>query len=223
MALSLSGRMLSMSLHKRGYFRWRRRAVCALLAELLLSTGVVNHQPAVENHDEAVARGLLRYCPICDGAEDQDKRIAVIGNSERSLIELEFLRTYSKDVTLIAVNADAKQLFAEKGVRAQSPPRRFWIEGDTVFVEIDGLHATFDVMYAFLGVTPGARLAAALGVEISIDGSIVADAHQRTNVEGVYAAGDVVKALDQINVAIGHAAIAATAIHNSLREEDSMN
>jgi thioredoxin reductase (NADPH) len=42
------------------------------------------------------------------------------------------------------------------------------------------------------------------------------DEHLRTNVPGLYAAGDIVKALNQISVAVGHAAIAATDIHNSL-------
>ena len=41
-----------------------------------------------------------------------------------------------------------------------------------------------------------------------------------TNVEGLYAAGDVVQGLDQISVACGQAAIAATAIHNRLRDRD---
>ena len=50
------------------------------------------------------------------------------------------------------------------------------------------------------------------------DGCLLVDAHQRTTVAGVYAAGDVVLSLDQISVAMGQAAIAATAIHNDLRE-----
>ena len=45
---------------------------------------------------------------------------------------------------------------------------------------------------------------------------VVVDRHQQTSVSGLYAAGDVVAALNQLSVATGHAAIAATAIHNSL-------
>jgi thioredoxin reductase (NADPH) len=45
------------------------------------------------------------------------------------------------------------------------------------------------------------------------------DAHQRTSIPRIYAAGDVVHELSQISVAIGHAAIAATDIHNGLAEE----
>ena len=47
-------------------------------------------------------------------------------------------------------------------------------------------------------------------------GDLVVDAHQQTSVPGIYAAGDVVDALNQITVAVGQAAIAATAMHNAL-------
>ena len=80
----------------------------------------------------------------------------------------------------------------------------------------DGAVHRFDVMYAALGVDPVAALAAGLGAELDPLGNIVADAHGRTRVQHLYAAGDVVRALDQIGVAVGQAAIAATAVHNSL-------
>jgi len=42
------------------------------------------------------------------------------------------------------------------------------------------------------------------------------DSHQQTTMPGLYAVGDVVKALNQMSVGVGHAATAATAIHNRL-------
>ncbi|MEA2951075.1 MAG: thioredoxin reductase, partial [Alphaproteobacteria bacterium] len=56
----------------------------------------------------------------------------------------------------------------------------------------------------------------ALGARENETGNIIVDDKQRTSIEGLYAAGDVVTDLHQISVATGHAAIAATAIHNSL-------
>ena len=53
-------------------------------------------------------------------------------------------------------------------------------------------------------------------------GALIVDRHQQTTVEGLYAAGDVVERLNQIAVAKGHAAIAATAIHNRLRGAGSI-
>jgi len=66
-------------------------------------------------------------------------------------------------------------------------------------------------------------LARELGVELSEEQCIVADIKQRTSVAGVYAAGDIVRSLDQISVAMGHAAIAAAALHNDLRQKDGQS
>ena len=54
----------------------------------------------------------------------------------------------------------------------------------------------------------------------SPDGRLVVDRHQQTGMEGLYAAGDVVDGLNQIAVAMGQAAIAVSAIHRRLRNED---
>ena len=69
---------------------------------VLLATGVVNHRPpGMEDalHDEALARGLLRYCPICDGYEVTDKRVGVIGTADHGTAEVIFLRGYTADLT----------------------------------------------------------------------------------------------------------------------------
>src|SRR5690606_39746750 len=72
---------------------------------VLLATGVVNHRPPLDaaTHDRAVAAGLLRYCPICDGYEQSGKRIAVLGGDRHGLAEAVFLRSYSRDVTLVSL------------------------------------------------------------------------------------------------------------------------
>jgi thioredoxin reductase (NADPH) len=57
---------------------------------------------------------------------------------------------------------------------------------------------------------------AKLGAETAECDKLVVDDHQRTTVPGLYAIGDVVRGLNQIAVAAGQAAIAATAIHNAL-------
>ena len=63
-------------------------------------------------------------------------------------------------------------------------------------------------------------LAETLGAQTGEDGRLVVDPHQQTTVPGLYAAGDVVRGLNQIVVASAEAAVAATDIHNRLREAD---
>jgi len=72
-------------------------------------------------------------------------------------------------------------------------------------------------VYAALGCRPHCELAEALGAGIDENRNIVVDEHCRTSVPRLYAAGDVVVGLDQLAVAVGHAAIVATTIHNDLR------
>ena len=62
------------------------------------------------------------------------------------------------------------------------------------------------------------KLAAEAGATTSADGCLVVDSHQRTNVPGLFAAGDVVKGLDQISHAMGEGGVAATAIRNHLAD-----
>ncbi|MGB9166553.1 MAG: FAD-dependent oxidoreductase, partial [Rhodomicrobium sp.] len=74
----------------------------------------------------------------------------------------------------------------------------------------------FDVMYSALGVRYRSGLAMALGAETDDMGALQIDCHSQTTVSGLYAAGDVAQGLNQIVVAMGQAAKAATHIHNSL-------
>ena len=59
--------------------------------------------------------------------------------------------------------------------------------------------------------------AASLGAECDANNSLRVDAHQQTTVAGLYAAGDIVRGLNQVVVAAAEAALAATNIHNRLR------
>ena len=80
----------------------------------------------------------------------------------------------------------------------------------------DGSAAEYDTLYPVLGCAPQSQLALRLGAARDAEGALVVDAHQQTSIDGLYAIGDVVSALNQISVAVGHAAIAATAVHNRL-------
>lgn len=192
---------------------------------VLLATGVVNNAPPVapEIHDAALARGLLRYCPICDGYEVTDKRIGVIGTGAHGLKEALFLRMYSPDVTLIApdgahglADEERHQLDEAGAVVRDGPCRSLHIDGDRIFVRLADETLAFDTVYPALGSVIRSELAVMLGAEASGDGCLIVDDHQRTSVPGLYAAGDVAKGLDQISHAMGEAGLAATTIRNDL-------
>ncbi len=195
---------------------------------ILLSTGVVNNRPEMDGaaHDEAVARGLLRYCPICDGYEVRDRRIAVLGSGDHGTKEALFLRGYSADVTLIAhdtmssLDSDCRNRLAAAKVRViETPPLRIEAGDGHIALTMPGEIRTFDTLYPALGSVVRSELAAQVGAELSEDGCLIVDKHQRTGVPGLYAAGDVVLGLDQISHAMGEGGVAATTIRNDLAEK----
>lgn len=187
---------------------------------LLLATGVRNVEPLMPGHDAAVRAGLIRYCPICDGHEVIGKRVGVLSNSARGVAEVEFLRTYAEAIELVATSETVAEKMSEQGaapgvlktMRTTEWGLRVGLSGGGV--------CDVDTLYCCLGVEPQTQLARALGVALAAEQTIEVDKRQRTNVAGAFAAGDVVHALDQIAVAFGHAAIAATTIHNDLRARD---
>jgi thioredoxin reductase (NADPH) len=194
---------------------------------VLLATGVVDHHPNLPGVEDAVRRALVRICPICDGFEAIGKRVAVIGRDDLGAREAAFIRTYSDNVTLIHAGAPAaltqREGLERLGVALiEAPIDQVQLEGDRVTaLGWNGQFEAFDMVYSALGVTPQVELAMEAGCAlVEDDGRLSTDDHQQTSVPGLYAAGDVVLGLNQIAVATAEAAVAATAIHNRLRQAD---
>lgn len=199
-----------------GHETWTARTV-------MLCTGVRDRLPNLPGAAAVEAAGLLRYCPICDGYEHTAQRIGVLGDSPHGVREAAFLMDFSPQVRFIAMDGRVDELRSalQPASVAALPGKPIQLavgpQGGVVVTMDSGQAHGFDGVYAALGVDPGVELVAGLGARLDEIGNIVVDAHGRTSVGGLYAAGDVVRALDQIGVAAGQAAIAATAIHNSLR------
>jgi thioredoxin reductase (NADPH) len=198
---------------------------------VLLATGVVNRRPPMPDdlHATALARGLLRYCPICDGYEVTDRRVGVLGTGGHGTREAVFLRGYTADVTLIAPAGKHDLTPAERALLAQcgvatvdGPATAFAIDGDEIGLRTANRDWRFDSLYPALGSDINSGVAAGLGAARSEEGCLIVDAHQRTNVGRLYAAGDVVKGLDQISHAMGEGGVAATTIRNDLASEHAL-
>ncbi|HEV7610597.1 MAG TPA: NAD(P)/FAD-dependent oxidoreductase [Steroidobacteraceae bacterium] len=190
---------------------------------LLLATGVRDRLPPLEGVAEAILRSVVRVCPICDAFEAIGKKIAVISDNDKGEREAEFLTTYSNRVTLIAmadVGAASRQRLEAAGISVVTASwSALEVRGDALHVHSPSGPMTFDVAYAALGCTPQDDLAAKLGAARDPSNALTVDEHQQTSVPSLYAAGDVVRGLNQIAVAAAEGAIAATDIHNRLRKE----
>jgi thioredoxin reductase (NADPH) len=188
---------------------------------VLLATGVRDHLPAIDGASEAVMRSLLRVCPICDGFEAIDARIAVLGDGALGDREAEFLKNYSDQITLLqlgkgGLNAAATHHTAGiEQISIQLADLR--IQEDEITLFTSKGERRFDVLYLALGCSPQHQLARSLLASCDEHGALRVNSHQETTVPGLYAAGDVVRGLNQVVVAAAESAIAATDIHNKLR------
>jgi thioredoxin reductase (NADPH) len=198
---------------------------------VLLATGVTNRRPPMDEglHDDALARGLVRYCPICDGYEVTDKKIGVIGSEGHGVAEALFLRCFTADLTLIASDKalrlkpeDNKEL-KDAGIECvDGPAHAVAISDQCITVDTAAGHYTFDSIYPALGSDVHCQLADQAGASLASNDCIKVDSHMRTSVPGLYAAGDVVIGLDQISHAMGQGGVAATTIRNDLAKRRLM-
>ena len=193
---------------------------------VILATGVAVTEPPIVDLQKAIACGALRYCPICDGYETRGKHIAVLASKGASIAEAIFLRTYAEDISLLKAAqtcslSDEHIAAAQRyGIRVEDrPAQAIALAGEQLQVRFaDGEDELFDVIYPCLGSKPRSDLAVSVGAESTPTGGVLVNSHQQTNIPMLYAAGDVLEGLDQIASACGQAAIAATAIHNHLRQ-----
>ena len=191
---------------------------------VILATGVVDIEPSLPNLTDAIRRGYIRHCPICDAYEVIDRKVAVIGNGSHAVEEALFIQHYTTDITFLTLGeslaAPDRQRLAAAGIAiVEEPLAELDIEGERITAVrlLSGRAHRFDSIYSALGAKTRSELAVALGVEQADEGTLVTDAHQQTSVPGLYAAGDVVETLNQMAVAAGQAALASTHIHNRLR------
>jgi thioredoxin reductase (NADPH) len=189
----------------------------------VLATGLVDRNVSMPELKDALDHGLIRYCPICDAFEASDLRIGVLGSADDATAKVLFLRTYSRHVTLLRLD---DEIWSEQNSRALSEAgvhlpkasvealRRV---GKQIIASMrDGTEEVCDVIYPVLGCDVRSELGKELGARHNDAGCLEVDAHQQTSVPGLYAIGDVVSELHQIAVATGHAAVAATHLHNHL-------
>jgi thioredoxin reductase (NADPH) len=179
---------------------------------VLFAGGVRDVRPEMPGHDEAVRRGLVRYCPICDGYEVQGKKVAILGRGKCKVREALLLRTYATDLTLLSLGRDLELDEDERAELGRAGVRLV----EEAIAERGGQGHRFDTLYPAFGIKGRSDPVAGLGAERDGDGMLAVDRHQRTTVPGLYAAGDVVQGLTQIAVAMGQAAVAATDINNSM-------
>ena len=156
-----------------------------------------------------------------------DQAVAIVGRVSNALSHALFLRTYTPHITVVpvdepgALSTQERELSNDAGIWILEHPLSdigLTAVKSLLVTTSDAKQYEFDAAYAAIGATIRSELALQLGAACADDGTLEVDAHQCTTTPRLHAAGDVVNALHQISVATGHAAIAASHIHNSLQQ-----
>lgn len=189
---------------------------------VIIATGATPRKLPMPNEDKFSSKGV-HYCAVCDGAMYEDKIIAVVGGGNSALEEALFLTKFAKKVLLIRrydyfrgekstldevmnhpkievlfnedlINVEGGQ-FVEKGIIKNT------LTGEIKEIEMDSV-------FGYIGTEPKTEYFKEY-IELN-HGYIKADELMRTNIAGVYAAGDVrEKEYRQITTAVADGTIAA--------------
>jgi len=176
-----------------------------LAKSVLVATGMKERELEVPGHEKLKNKGVS-YCALCDGPLFRNKVSAVVGGSDSASKEALLLAKYSDKVYLIYRKekirpepVNAKRIANEPKIEVITKTNITEILGDdrVTGVKLDRPHNGSDTLeldgvFVAIGGIPMSDLAKKVGVEVNKKGEIIVDRSSRTNVAGVFAAGDVV-------------------------------
>ncbi len=176
-----------------------------LAKSILFATGMKERELEVPGHDELKNKGVS-YCALCDAPLYKDKVVGVVGGSDSAVKEALLLAKYCPKVYIIYRRekirpepVNARRVAREPKIEVITETNVIEVLGDqkVIGVKLDKPHNDSDILpldgiFIAIGGIPYSDIAKNLGVELNEKGEIKIDRSSRTNVEGVYAAGDVV-------------------------------
>ena len=193
-----------------------------------------SHYRALNVPGEREFRGRgVSYCGLCDGPLFRGKRVLVVGGGSSAVITALYLSDLASEVKVAhrrdafrAEEALVKGLLEKKNVQALWNSEVKDIKGerlvnkvimlDNQTRQIQELHV--DGVFVQVGEDPNSQLAKEAGVAVDEDGYIIVDLLQRTNVAGVFAAGDVTNhPVKQVGAAVGQGITAAVEAYGFVR------
>lgn len=193
-------------------------------AAVILATGAHYKHLEVPGEDKFQGRGVS-YCAICDGAFFKDKDVIVVGGGNSAAVSAQYLSNVAASVKIVHRRS---QLRAEEAYVKALTKENVGFLWNSEVVQIKGEDVVNSVVlrnnetgqtneiradgvFVQIGEVPNTSFIRGTGIELDKNGYIIVDARQRTNLSGVYAAGDVTnQRVKQIGTAVGQAIVAAT-------------
>ncbi|MBS7608771.1 MAG: thioredoxin-disulfide reductase [Candidatus Bathyarchaeia archaeon] len=199
---------------------------------VIIASGSSYSELGVPGEKEFKGRGVS-YCGVCDGPLFKGKRVLVVGGGNSAVVTALYLSELASEVKVVhrrdtfrAEEARVKALLGKRNVEV------FWntevkeIKGANIVEKVVLYNAktmeTFELpvngVFVQVGEIPNSKLAKEAGVEVDDHGYIIVDVRQRTNIPGVYAAGDVTNhPVKQVGTAVGQGITAALEAYGYIR------
>jgi len=200
-----------------------------LAKTVLMATGATHRSLGVPGEQELAGRGVS-YCATCDGPLFKDRKVIMVGGGNSAVTEALHLSHMGVSVTMVHRR---DSLRAQKALVDQLAINHIDVLWNTEIQEIIGRQRVekvklknnrsgktsqkkVDGVFIAIGYQPSANLAKATGVELTEEGYIRHDGLHRTNIQGIYSAGDIEGGYKQIVTAAGQGAAAAMTIFEDL-------
>ncbi|WP_295592654.1 thioredoxin-disulfide reductase [uncultured Methanobrevibacter sp.] len=197
---------------------------------IILATGSSHRQLNAKGEEEFKGKGVS-YCATCDGFFFQGRDIIMVGGGNSALQEALYLDNLGANVTLVHRRDEFR---AQKHLQNQIKEEGINVIYNAVVEEIKGDMLVESVVlkdtqtgvltdlpingiFISIGYIPHTELAKQLGVNLDESDHIIIDKEQKTNIDYVYAIGDVCVGLKQWVVACGEGAVAATSAYHDLK------
>jgi len=193
---------------------------------IIIATGTSPNRIGIPGELEFKGNGIS-YCATCDAKYFVDKEVVVIGGGNSAIEEADFISKFASKITIVhqfdqlqANKTAQEKAFANPKISflLSHEPRAFKKDGDKMVVEVEDLKTKemktliSDGIFVFIGQKPNLEM---FGGQLELDqwGYIKTDEDMHTNIDGVFAVGDVgSKKYRQITTAIADGTIAAIAI-----------
>jgi len=200
---------------------------------VIFATGSEWRKLNVPGEKEFSNKGV-HYCALCDGPFYKDKTIAVVGGSDSAAKEALLLSKYAKKVYMLirswlkAEPVNAERVKKEKkiqiidGIQVKEIKGSEKVDSIELTKEVNGKkELKLDGVFVEIGHIPNSELAKEIGVKLNKKAEIIIDKQSKTNISGVYAAGDVADTeFKQAITGVGEAVKAAYDIYNESKQQD---
>jgi thioredoxin reductase (NADPH) len=191
---------------------------------VIIASGTKYRKLNIAGEEALHGRGVS-YCATCDGPFFRDKDVAVIGGSDSAAVEALFLSKFAKSVSIIY----RKEKIRAEPINAHrcAQDLKIKIINNTIISEIlgkdkvtgikinNGTVLPMDGVFIEIGSDPNVDMIKKLGVKLNEKNEIIVNQFAQTNVQGIFAAGDVTNIREkQVITACGQAVTAAYSVRD---------